>query len=348
MELRPDAELVLWLLGSPNDWNLNRWAALRAAQRLSTRGRTVRVLVEPRTLEAIDQAARIELYGLAIKAGCRLESAVPMTLGNDHRVLVWIGTNRKGVGWASADANAAMANEAWGGSGKETVLRGPMICDITGRRVDPAAFLIEPDRTVVVEVKNQLNAPVESFGRSFWSFIEGQSVALGERVKKKTRLREIEYSDRYLNSPLPVRLLREVLTKTPGVDDSTIVRLTTADQSSNAPSSSPIYLKHDWRLPNHRDSVVHGLLATDFPQRFRLLVKDRRDVAHGRMLRLSYSDGDIVLHLDQGFGYWTTTAPVLFMFSGTIADQISELRRVPFQVRAVANYASWIALKEEK
>jgi len=348
MEVHPDAELLLWLLDSPNDWNLNRWAALRAAQRLSARGRTVRVLVEARTLETIDQAVRIELYGLAIKAGCRLECAAPMTLRDDYRALVWIGTNGNGIGWASADTNAAIANEAWGGSGKEPVLRGPMDYNIAGRRVDPASFLTEPDRTVVVEVNNQLNASVEAFGRSFWNFIEGQSVALGGRVKKKTPLRAIKYSDRYLNSPLPVRLLREVLTNAPGVDGSTVVTLTTASQLSNAPSSSPIYLKHDWRLANHRDSVVQGLFAADFPQRFRLSIKDKRDVAHGRVLRLSYTDGDVVLHLDQGFGYWTTTAPVQFMFSAAIADQISELRRVLFQVRAVANYASWIALKEEK
>jgi DEAD/DEAH box helicase domain-containing protein len=347
MERRPGAELVLWLLGSPNNWDLNRWAALRVAQRLAARDRRVRILIPSETLGGLDQASRVELYGLAIKAGCLLETAPPSTIGMEHRGLVWIGGNGKGLLWASRDKQAWIAAEGWGSSGKDTLLRGDCPGSYPGQAVNPEAFLIAPDRTAILEVNNQLNCRINDFGKAFWNLVGSQLPTLNQRINTKSPLLAIEYSDRYLNSPLPVRLLREVLATAPGIDSSTVVKLTTADQTPSAYASSPRLFKHDWRVQQHRDAVLKGVFDRDFPGKFGLVTKDKRDVSHGRVLRLIYANGATVIHLDQGFGYWSAATPVYFAFSAGILDQIVELRRSMFQVRPTANFASWIVVNDE-
>jgi len=271
-----------------------------------------------------------------------------MAIDESHRALVWIGKGGDGIVWASSDKDAWIAKEAWGGSGKEMLLRGPVHRQVTSRSINPSTFLIEPERMAFMEVNSQLNGRIEDFGSAFWQLMEKRSPSFQLRTKAKSALLEIEYSDRYLNSPLPVRLLREVLAKAPGVDAATVVKLTTADMMSNTYGSSPNLFKHDWRVTTHRNSVLAGVFSKDFSQKFSLVTKDKRDVAHGRALRLVYADGVTVLHLDQGFGYWTTTTPVYFAFSAAVPDQIVDLRRATFQVRSTAHFATWIVINDER
>lgn len=61
MNARRNAEMVLWLLSSPEDWDFARWPALAAAQRLSSRGRPIRLILDAKVLKTLDQAARLEL-----------------------------------------------------------------------------------------------------------------------------------------------------------------------------------------------------------------------------------------------------------------------------------------------
>ena len=196
-----------------------------------------------------------------------------MAIGKSHRALVWIGMGGDGLVWASSNKNAWIAKEAWGGSGKEMLLRGPVHRQIVSRPINPSTFLIEPERMAFMEVNSQLNGRIEDFGSAFWQLMEKRSPSLQLRTKAKSPLLEIEYSDRYLNSPLPVRLFREVLVKAPGVDAGTVVKLTTADMMSNTYGSSPNLFKHDWRVTTHRNSVLAGVFSKDFSQKFSLATK---------------------------------------------------------------------------
>ena len=347
MDARSSTDLALWLLGSPDGWDLNRWPVLAAAQRLAARGRTSRLVMEATILAKLDQAARVELYGLAIKTGCRLVAGPPVTLTGGHRVLAWVGDDRGGIAWASVGTQTWAASADANGFAKSMLLRGPMARIGEGEAIDPAQFLIQPERTSIIEVTNELNGNVEDFGRVFWDLIGRKSQALSERFRAEAPLIAVEYCDRYLNSLLPVRLLREVLTKTPGIGGARSVKVTTADEFYSASASSPTLFRHDWRLVRHRDAVLRDLLGGDFPQRFHLSTGDKRGLPHGRSLRLSYADGAAVLRLDQGFGYWAPNAPLAFGFSAGVADQVSELRTTGFRVRAASPHATFIAVNDE-
>ena len=340
MNASPAAELTLWLLSSPEDWDLARWPALAAAQRLSTRGRSVRLILDAGVLKELDQAARLELYGLAIKTGCRIEAGPVVGAANGNKALAWVGGEREGLAWLSSAIDGATCSAI--------LLRGPMGRPKKGEAVDPAHFLVQPERTSIIELHSDLDGKIEDFGRRFWKLVGNKSALLDQRLQTPGELLQVEYCDRYLNSPLSTRLLREVLANLPGIDKGGSVKVVTADASTNNATSSPTLLRHDWRITSHRDAVLRGILDTDFPGRAQLLTGDKRALPHGRTLRLKYGDASVPLRLDQGFGYWATTAPAPYGFSASIADQTRQLRTASFRIRAGSPHSTFVAVNEER
>jgi len=157
--------------------------------------------------------------------------------------------------------------------------------------IDQNKFFAKAERTALCSLTNELNGRVEDFGETFWRFVSQRSPLVGGRLERNTPLVSIEYSDRYLNSPLPVRLLAEVIAHAPGMSSSSAVKLITTDQVSNFSSSSPTLLKHDWQVLKHRDNVLQGGLSGALGGRFTHLKQPKFDVPHGRVLRLKFADG---------------------------------------------------------
>jgi ATP-dependent helicase YprA (DUF1998 family) len=341
-----DADLTIPLMGPSDDWDFDRWQALGAAQRLAARGRRVRILIDPKTLQGLDQAARIEIFGQTMKAGCTLEAHPPIAIGGSDRLLAHIGHDQEGLGWASSDPAAWSANAAWGGSGNTTLVRGPQAAPAAGKPVDPATFLLEPERTAIVEIRDELDGPIKIFGSQFWSRLIKNSAAIGERAKASDPILAIEYSDRYLNSPLPIRLLFEVIRAAPGANGSTQVHIVTADQLSAQPASAASQMRHDWRLIEHRNAVLRDMIGAAFSQRFRLSTHEKRHISHGRLLNITYADRTIHLRLDQGFGYWIPTSYTPFGFSMHPSEQARALERATFSIRGSSAHATWIAVNE--
>ena len=348
MERRPGAELVLWLLGSPNNWDLNRWAATRVAQRLAARdsrsphsdtfgnaGR-FRPGLTRRTLWTGDQG------GLSFGDGSAVDDrdgASRPRLDRRQRKRPLVGKSRNKDAWIAA--------EGWGSSGKDTLLRGDFSGSYPGQAVNPAAFLIAPDRTAILEVNNQLNCRINDFGKAFWNLVGSELPTLNQRINTKSPLLAIEY-------PTVTSILRCPFACSGKCSQrrlaSILQRWLNSRRRIRRPAPTrrlPSLFKHDWRVQQHRDAVLKGVFDRDFPGKFGLVTKDKRDVSHGRVLRLIYANGATVIHLDQGFGYWSAATPVYFGFSAGVLDQIVELRRSTFQVRPTANFATWIVVNDE-
>jgi hypothetical protein len=303
--------------------------------------------MDSNVIAKLDQASRIELYGLVIKAGCNLELGTAAKTIADHAVLASVGNGPDRIAWATREARAMQANDSWGRVGKEIIVRGRWKGGAPAQPIDQNKFFNEPERTTLCSLTNELNGRVEDFGEAFWRFVGQRSSLVGRRLEQKTPLIGIEYCDRYLNSPLPVRLLAEVIERAPGLSSSSAVKLTTTDQVSNFSSSSPTLVRHDWQVQKHRDDVLQGGLSRALGGRFTLSKKPKLEVPHGRVLRLKFADGGVVILLDQGFGYWWPTRPIRFDFSASVAAQINELRTCSFQLQSSQGYATWVSIKED-
>ena len=342
METRQTAELVLWMPKAPSEWDLGRWASLSAARRLAARGRKTRLIIAPSVLNGLNQAARVELYGLATKAGCQLDTGEPHPLpgGRGHYALAWIGDKTGGDLWVEIQRSESKMRTPM-------LIRGRWPSSPVGTPVPPDRLLLQPERTTLVQIGDDLNGPIGEFGARFWELLASKSEALAARIRSKTPLLSIEYSDRYLKAPLPVRLLREVLVHIPGASQAGSVRILTATDHLDDTTRNPVSFKHDWRVAGQRDTILSRLIDADFPGRFQLIAEDKRELQHGRTLRLTYENESVLIWLDQGFGFWTPANNLPFSFSASPATQEEQLRTAAFRIHTLGFHKTLIAIAAE-
>ncbi len=144
-------------------------------------------------------------------------------------------------------------------------------------------------------------------------------------ASKERRLLGATYSDRYLRSPLTVRLLGEVLKKLPRRSEDTRIKI--LSQKADVGLVSRARVLHDsWSDDKVREGVIRGcVLGADFT------LKPKGGCPHARSLALEFDDGSrVTVHLDQGLGPWRTAGhrPIPFDGQATIVVQVAALAKV--------------------
>jgi hypothetical protein len=183
-----------------------------------------------------------------------------------------------------------------------------------------------------LRIGRELDGSVAGFGQRFWEHIRSARPDLDAPLMR-SRLASAEYDDRYLLSPLAVRLLLELLVSLGRPDDDR-PRLRTRTLAALEGRSSPALFEHDWQHQAHRSVVMHqAFAAAGFTPE--LTFGTRRDLPHERALTLTWSDGSsLALSLDQGLGHWRTGRNVLFPFTARPEQQARELLGSAFTVIA--------------
>ena len=119
----------------------------------------------------------------------------------------------------------------------------------------------------------------------------------------KSSLIEISYNDRFLQTPLVVRLLADALGALRAQLDAWVdpvpVQIVTGPLK---PSERQLFTPdHDWQWPETRNDVLKGLLEA----RGMAPTLAEDGALHGRVLTLNFAGGKVVrVILDQGFGPW--------------------------------------------
>lgn len=196
---------------------------------------------------------------------------------------------------------------------------------------------------MLIDIGPELNGAISAFGASFWRLLIAKVPALAALARGQTPLTGVDYSDRYLLAPLPLRLIVEVLAHAPGRTPQTTITLATAQGGLNRHAASPIFIEHDWQHDPHCRAVTEALLG-DLAPRAALRRSDRRDLPHARTLTLRYADGTgLRLVLDQGVGYWRPLQRgTRFDFQSSAAGQAESLRTARLQVQAASAHRTWI------
>jgi hypothetical protein len=151
-----------------------------------------------------------------------------------------------------------------------------------------------------------------------------------------SRLSRVRYADRYLRSPLTVRLLREVLAGLRVQSDlwaeDTRLEVETAllPRGSQRP---PWAIGHNWEYEEDRKLVTDRVLAIKGATPV-LNVADARDLAHARELRLEWEDGaSWYIRLDQGLGFWMAERNEQFPFDRSTDEQSRTLLTVKPRIK---------------
>jgi ATP-dependent helicase YprA (DUF1998 family) len=351
MAARPDGELLLYLSADVREWDFASWWAMPFIERFGRQGRSISIVLPAQTDAQIPFSVALSMQGLMERAAgkvkyCRSAGAIaPKTL------LAAVRDGRGSTAWALLEAK----QEAGGPQEAEpdTVVRAdnPVLPEL-GRELDLAMYLQRlAGQTFRLDIGPDLDGPVPGFGTAFWRKVLAVSPQCQAAFNPQRAVKSFTYSDRYLFSPLSVRLLYEVLKiATRGGQDGRKVPMVIRTQGERRDSRGGYtdQINHDWGNASVRKAVLEAVMARAGVQAT-VRLEDLRSLAHGRTLDIEYDDGGRVeILFDQGLGYWKVRGRVPFDFNANVPRQAEALARAPVTVAGDRQYRTTVIIDLQK
>jgi hypothetical protein len=321
MASSPDASLVVVLQGDPVDWDFETWPMTSVIERWGARNRYVVVEVDRNALERADAVTRRRVALWVQRARAHLVARPP----SDVDILALVVTAGRIEAWRSLDLLAGSIGASWGGTSDAPVVRGS-----GGDRaerpdvIDLSPLLAERTRETIFEIGTELDGPAAGFGSRLKAAFVARNEALADVFAEPCT--EIRYSDRYLFSPLVIRLIVETFRAI--ADASTRIDVATYAHRKNARPRIGKRLKDDWPDEADRDVVFEHLLATIGP---RAKLSRSQNVAHRRRLDFTTPRGSGTIFFDQGVGSWSASGSDVFDPLASHADQLIAIEK-PFSI----------------
>jgi outer membrane protein OmpA-like peptidoglycan-associated protein len=228
----------------------------RLARLIADRGASLQLVVDPMWLDALDPAARLALRDAAKARPFALAKGQPPRFTNGA-VAIAAADGDASTLWASRDAEATILGPNWGQASSAPVVR--VACGKTplAVRVDLDG-LLPVSGTRFLELRDDIDGTIAGFGQRFIArLLPAIREAGGTGV-----LTRIDYNDRYLQSPLVVRLMAEALLALrdalAGSGTALPVAITTNRFRPN--ERQPFAPDHDWQWEDDRRDVLTTLL----------------------------------------------------------------------------------------
>lgn len=341
--------LRIHLLGDAAKWEIDAetWPVWSDLLRYRSEGRHVTLCLPKRALDRLDAtlcrrlAAAIEGIGVEVRV-----LAEPMRVATGF-VLAEAASPNHVVRWAAGTEALGCPGVQWGSASQGTVLvRGShdVLLPEVGTVVTPAQLRPSPAPGVVaIHVLAELNGKAADFGAKFWNLVMQRAPSIAPLLQDpKASLVRVEYCDRYLRSPVTIRLLFEVLrrlsslaTKGSSVPDLHI-RTTYLDHSKSTASLS---FDHDWPEESHRTTAVDNF-ARQAGYAVKFVRESTSQLPHARTLHATWSDGRrLTIGLDQGLGSWHDIGATPFPFKQGEQAQLQRLVTAPIDVGMRTNHA---------
>jgi DEAD/DEAH box helicase domain-containing protein len=328
----------IFLNGDPELWEFDHWRCFSFLHRLALAGHGVSVSIAiPRasTLPWTTRhtlALQSEATGVAV---VELQEA-DLTTGSQAWKAAVIQSSDRSVEWATFDPTALTPGSNWGMAGGTT----PIVRDrhmphplVGGKvlRLDEVDSE-RPNQCSVCQIQGELNGSVSDFGKRFWRRLTETTPWLARCLESGPPV-SVEYTDRYLMSPLSARLFYEVISKLVGPE-------------KNAPASLPVHLRtmrsedrryprcvyHNWADGDSQQQTLASMLKGICTSRVELLGRD--ELAHARVLRVQWADQTVAeIGLDQGMGFMQCAGHTRHDFSATPDAQAASLITYTFNIK---------------
>lgn len=245
------------------------------------------------------------------------------------------------VRFAAFDSEALTPGPNWGAGASPVVRRRVTGVEPTvpGTSIEPEQVRVVPEAGArLIEITRELDGPIGGVGNRFLDQILEVAPSFLERILSGGGLASIEYSDRYLRTPLAVRGMLEVLSAIQEAtgDSMTPLQVKVANLESRGHQTGrrPRRVHENWPDLELFSEVFaeataqKGLSGT-------LSTQDRKFMDHARVMKLELVDGGCwTLHLDEGFGFLRTKqSPPSFDFSARVGEQTRELLGFNVDVR---------------
>lgn len=319
------SSLTIYMHGTPTDWDLVAWPVAELFARLKSTGVKPQLALESGMLTdgKLELAQKLDLHRLSAHASLAHTSELPVVGGAP--VLAMIRDSRELTAVATPSANEAAPGPDWG-LGAEVALVHGVISKPPATKIFSSGQLVtlSSGNAQLIRACDRLNGPVGAFGRTFWKLL-AEKVPLVIASLQSNKIDKVIYTDRYLLSPIALRLLFEVLRTMPGLDE-TDVAVSTARLSKPGRQGWAVF--HNFSDDTTRRKVLEGILPDA-----RINICDKTDLPHARSFSLHYQDDRVItILLDQGFGAWRAVGAPKHDFRTEPAIQARLLKSQKFKV----------------
>lgn len=224
---------------------------------------------------------------------------------NESIGIAEVVSNKLKTVWATSQAESIHGNENWGKS--EILVKGilPSHSEMAPQKVtkDLLAFQkAEGDKEIAIH--HELNGPIKDFGANFWDTITASHSSTNE-ILGKAAITKIEYSDKYLFTPLNLAVLKEVVVGLRNYVGFAFWKnvplvVSTLPTRSNEYKGKHGFLYSDWMNSNERTSVLIALF-----EYVGIAATVQTTQQHSRALIVHFENNKtLTIRLDQGVSYW--------------------------------------------
>jgi hypothetical protein len=331
------------LAGDPSTWDFDEFSLGRMIPIWSGRALSIDLLIASSSLRSLDPSLKNRLAALAEAKQVRvIEMPDALVRARDAWVACEIGGHDRHTRFASVDPDGVSMSAQWGDPGLAFVrasMYGALAPVPTSARVHSVETLRSRPAGTVTEltIATGMEGSVLQFGARFWEIMASHSPELKQRLVQRLPLRSVRYRDRYIRSPLPLRLLVEVVRALkatgPDVMASATVEVTTREANMrDRDDRQPPFFDKNWDAA----APLAAIATSAFAQvgiRGEVVEAGRNDIAHARELRLEWMDGSVWwVRLDEGLGFLALVRSCRYGFYGDANRQARELLEGKFEV----------------
>ena len=338
LEHDPTAQVFIQLGGDPDAWQFEEWSLHDQLRRFTARGGRASLVIRRDALKDADAALRASIVLNCQRMGCEARAFDEVVWPGDAAVLAL--TDGGARVWGCQDSELAV-----GANWASTVGSPAVRADIPGLKlelhpIELASLLAQGSSRSIKLIADELDAPVIAFGTGFKALC--QTVIPNPGALEPSAITRLVIQDRYIYSPLAVRLYAEICRTLAGPD--TQIEIRTRGASRQLEHRRPYHFAHDWPEISQRNVAIKRVFEA-IGAGVKLDVTD--DVSHRRTIDLVGSGGrSTTIVLDQGVGAWRTPRNVPFDFFSPMEEQLRRIE-LNFLVQCQPGGSFIGALEEE-
>lgn len=335
---RSDIALIQLILGgNPTESDFVKSDFRVLAYDLAGLGKNINLVVKETALKQYHEDDLTTLRSLIDHDNINAHSCLELPIAKNGNVIAEVQFNNGSVlTWALANFDSLNSNEMWGKS--LTVVKGfpdtPLVnCIKPISKVDlQVTPIFQGDKEVIVH--NDLDGELHGFGDRFWKIILDNHQGI-EKELSLNEVASIEYSDKYIYTPLTLALLKEIvvgLRKLVGFDRWKNVSMITHTAEKRGYYNSrvpPGLIYSDWLNSYERNQVLESLF-----NQIGIEATVKPTNQHSRSLIINLKNETVItVRLDQGVSYWRVNNPnrytssdkTMFDFDGEVKNQAKQI-----------------------
>jgi hypothetical protein len=241
--------------------------------------------------------------------------------------------------YASKESKAVQFDKDWSNSREAMLIKkSNFIFNLHGTLVNKNDLLPPRGGNVIhISLVLELNTSISNFGAAFWDLVSSHLDQNRFQIKDFGKLKLIDYSDRYLLTPLTTILLAKVFSSMPFELDSDNELIISTLKSKNNYYPQQRNLAKNWFVEEdeNRIELIKNLLS-DFGNVEVNLAEGTHQLPHSREINLEFETGKVLnLRLDQGMGYWKVNRWPFYPFDATVQEQLNWINTRSLELETV-------------